>query len=240
MSRTGRGRNKTDSATGAETRLPAPSEAEQERVHLNAVLHRYDREKPTLGRVTALNLLHQKMVANAKLYQGDLQDKRDAITTQMLAIVEYLSSQGFALATLEPVMHPVSALVERELNRLDPVFAERLGGGRPKRSLVEESRTGALVAISEVWLRSLAADERTQKLKLAELARKISGGWFGRLSGATIKGAREIVSQEAKGHPAVSWAEFYREHLAEAELRFSPWASIQIVVHSLNRQYPKN
>lgn len=225
--------------TGDKSRLPTPTEAKLEEADRNANLHRYDRKRAKGGRVSALNLLNEILVANAKLYQGSAQDKRDAIVGQLIAIQKFLADQGFALPTLEPLMHPVTALVEREGNRLDPVFAERIGSGRPKRRLEDESRTGAIAAISEVWLDSLSGDDRTQDEKFAQLARKISGGWFGELSEAKIKSAREIVSQESSDHPAASWAALYRNELSSALEKFSYWGAIAIVVRNLNRIHPK-
>lgn len=212
---------------------------QREEIARNASLRRYDRTTLRSGRVAALDLLHQKMVANAKLYQGDDQDKRDAITTQLIAVRDFLESQGFALPTLEPLMRPVSALVEREHNRLDPIFAERKRGGRPKRSLDDEHRVGAIVALTEVWLDSLKGDERTQRQKLAALSRRISGGWLGQVTLAKIENARESVSQEASDHPAVSWANLYRAQCRESLAVMTHDSVIDLVLEILNRTHPK-
>lgn len=205
--------------------------------HANA--HKFDRTPIRGGRVRTLELLHDALVDNARLYEGSLQDQRDAVAASLGAVKDFLILQGFAPATIDPIIRPILALVERELNIIDPLFAERPRGGRPKRALEAENRTGAIAAIAEFWLSDLKQDDRKQSLKLAELARRLSGGWFGDLTAAKIKQAREIVSQEAKDHPAVSWAELYLSNLRVAADAFGTQAAIEIVVRNLNRTAPK-
>lgn len=205
--------------------------------HANA--HRYDRLPIRGGRVRTLERLHEALVDNARLYEGSLQDQRDAVAGSLGAVKDYLILQGFAPATIDPVIRPIIALVERELNILDPLFTERPRKGRPKRSLESENRTGAIAAIAEFWLSGLKQDDRKQSLKLAELARRLSGGWFGNLTATKIKQAREIVSQEPKDHPAVTWAELYLSHLEFAADNFGHQGAIEIVVRNLNRTAPK-
>jgi len=222
------------------SKAPKPTRAQFENTDRLASEHRYDRQRPLGGRVAALDRLHDTMVANAKLFQGSRQNKRDAIVGQLSALQDYLAAQGFALPTLEPLMHPRSALVEREQNRLDLVFSERNGGGRPKRSLKDEERTGALAAISDLWLDKLKDDDRTQRQKLAALARRISGGWFGDVTVAKLQSAREIVSQAPKDNQAVGWANLYREANAVSLNIWDHDTSIEILVNHLNRVHPTN
>lgn len=220
-------------------KLPPPSRDAQRQADAFASLHQYDREPAAGGRVAALEQLHAIMVANAKLFQGADQDKRDAIVGQVLGIQHFLILQGFALPTLEPLMHTVSALVAREGNSPDPIFSERKGPGRPKRSSEDEHRSGALVAISEVWLAKTGPDERTQVQKLTELARRISGGWIGEVTAGKLKTARELVSQEASDHPAVQWANFYRSQCNTALALWDRQVVIDMLTRILNRKHPK-
>ena len=46
----------------------------------------------------------------------------------------------------------------------------------------------------------------TQSDKLTAAARKMRGRWFGTVTRAQLETAREVVSQEAKDHPAASHA----------------------------------
>lgn len=181
-----------------------PSEAEFAEIMRDAVAKRYMRQRSTGGRVAALEDLHSRLVANAQLYVcDDIQDQRDAVADALIAVVDFLKAQGFTAATLSPLMRPVAALVERENNSIDLMFAQRPRSGRPKNSLADHERNGILAALAEGWLRACEDDDRPQSDKLAEASRKMNGKWFGSVSRAQLETARELVSQEASDHPAV-------------------------------------
>ena len=155
-------------------------------VDVQAASVRYDRQRPAGGRVRALDRLHEILVYNARLYEGPLQAKRDAVVNSIQAVRDYLADQGFAPATLEPINRPALALIERESNRSDPLFG-RARAGAPKRSLALEHRTGAMAAIADQWLRLRPDLGLKQADKLRPLKRKLSGAFFGSVSDANIK-----------------------------------------------------
>jgi hypothetical protein len=196
----------------------APLTAEQLRsVDANATALRFNRGRSVGGRFRALDELHDILVNDAHLYQGSLQDKRDAVVQGIQAVINFFGKQMFAGATLESLNRPILALVERESNRSDPMF-ERARSGAPKRSLATEHQTGAIAALADEWLRMHLGVGQKTEVKLRALARELSGPFFERLTYAKVKGARELARQEATDHPAVCWANFYRKQLADASI----------------------
>ena len=192
---------------GDEPPFRKPTEAEHENAARKTRQEGYMRQRSAGGRVAALDKLHAQLVDDAQLYESDdIQDQRDAVAHTLLAVVDFLSAQGFANATLAPLMRPFAALAERENNSLDLMFSQRARHGRPKATITQHERTGILAALAEGWLRTHLRDDRPQTEKLAEAARKMTGRWFGKVTRAQLEAARETVSQEAKDHPAASHA----------------------------------
>lgn len=197
--------------------------------------NRYTRQPSQGGRVAALDKLHTQLVNDARLYESEnLQDQRDAVANTLLAVAGFLKAQGFATATLAPLIRPVAALTERENNSLDQMFAQRARAGRPKATLAEHERTGILVALTDLWLIAHAADDRPIADKLADAARKMNGRWFGRVTRAQLETARELVSQEAKDHPAVTQAGIFQTLCAKTENDVGAASAFAIMVRWLN------
>lgn len=222
---------------GDKPRFRRPTEAEHVEASRQTRQDRYARQRSTGGRVAALDKLHSQLVDDAQLYESDeLQDQRDAVAHALLAVADYLKAQGFANATLAPLMRPVAALAERENNSLDLMFAERARGGRPKATLADHERTGIIAALAEGWLRTHESEDRSQSEKLADAARKMKGRWFGTVTRAQLESARELVSQEAKDHPAASHARMvYSWFVSTAEM-FGADNAFPIMVRFFNDQ----
>ena len=222
---------------GDEPPFRKPTEAEHTEAARRTRQDRHMRQLSAGGRVAALNKLHAQLVDDAQLYESDdLQDQRDAVAHSLLAVTDFLIAQGFANATVAPLMRPVAALAERENNSLDLMFAQRAGRGRPKATLAQHERTGILAALAEGWLRTHLDDDRPQTDKLAEAARKMKGRWFGTVTRAQLEAAREMVSQEAKDHPAASHARMvYGWFITTAE-KFGADNAFPILVRMLNDQ----
>jgi hypothetical protein len=148
--------------------------------------------------------LRSRLAISATLYESDdLDHQRRSVITALNALAEFLEAQDFPPESLPPILRPALALAERENNNLDQMFAQRARGGRPKATLDQHDRTGILAAFANAWLRLNEGDSRPQESKLAQAARKMRGGWFGVVTRSNLKTAREIISQEAKNHPAV-------------------------------------
>lgn len=145
----------------------------------------------------------------AEIYlTGDLSSQRLAVVSALLGVAKYLEGQNFGPATLLPVIRPALALADRhQSSALDKMFTERPRDGRPSATTDGHLRTAILATFAEVWLRLCEGDGRKQASKLAEAARKMSGGWFGDISGSQLKTAREIVSREAPSHLVVESAD---------------------------------
>lgn len=179
---------------------------------------RFDREPANGPLQWGLTILHGDLAQMAKAYRsGEIQNQRDAVVGQLFAIQRFLRSQGINESTVEPMMRPVTALAERENNKLDPLFCERKRGGKPSRTTGDFERIGALAALADAYLELHRDEEGNFEQKLRRFARQVSCNWFGKVTYSKVKAAREMVSQEAKDHPAVTWAALYESNLEKAE-----------------------
>lgn len=220
---------------GTSPTVNIPTKADLDEVARQTHQDMYKRQVATSGRVRALDELHAKLVDDARLYQSeDLQDQRDAIAHALLAVTNFLESQGFSTATVIPLLRPVSALVEREKNSLDPVFCERPRRGRPKVTLAQHERSGILASLANAWLRMHVDDDRVQSEKLAEAARAFRGKWFGTVTRAQLETARELVSQESSDHPAVTSSAICDRGLMQLAAKFGDAHAITITIHMFN------
>ena len=100
--------------------------------------------------------------------------------------------------------------------------------------MTDHERTGILAAFANAWLEQYKADERPQRLKLSGAARKMRGGWFGEVTRANLKTARDMVSQEAKDHPAVVMAKAFEELFDEARDTFGAANAFQAMLDYVN------
>lgn len=195
----------------------------------------FQRRKAAGGRVAALSKLHDELVSDSKLYASDsLQDQRDAVAHAILSVVGYLQAQGFSNLTLAPLMRPVAALCAREQNSPDMMFAERQRPGRPSATSTDHERMGILAALAEAWLRIHADDDRTQTQLLAEAARHMKGRWFGKVTRANLKTARDLCMQEGSDHPAVRSARIFYSGFVDGAEKFGPMPAFKILVRMLN------
>lgn len=212
---------------------PAPTEADYARAEKHAVDAIFERGPADSAVQWGLWTLHKELAAAARFYhETDLQGQRDAVFHSIFAVQRYLKSQGFSEATTEPLVRPAEALMERENNRLDPLFNERKRSGAPSRSLDEYSKIGAIAALAEAWLALHKGEEGKVSDKLKRFIRHVEGPWLNNLTLGKVKAAREMVSQEAKDHPAVSWATIYSKSIAEAERLGGTAAAIKTVARS--------
>ncbi len=161
---------------------------------------------------TSFEVTREYLVECSKLYlTGDLDNQRLAVTCALHQIARHFESRGFAVRSLA-AYYPSGAGARRtpeQRNRSD-VCAVGCGAGRPRATTDMHLRTAILAVFADVWLKMRKNDGRTQSAKLAEAARKMRGPWFGQTSGAKLKTAREVVSQESKDHLAVEFAERFR------------------------------
>ncbi|MXP10757.1 hypothetical protein [Pseudoblastomonas halimionae] len=180
--------------------------------------------------------LHEELAAAARFYRAaDLQGQRDAVFASLFAVERYLKSQGFSEATTEPLIRPAEALVDREANRRDLLFCERKRSGAPSRTVADYNKIGAIAALAEAWLALHKDGDGKVADKLKRFIRHVEGPWLCNLTLSRVKAAREMVSQEAKDHPAVEWANRYRNWLAESARLGGPAAAIRTVARILNR-----
>ena len=190
---------------------------------------------------SALDALNLRLADNAALYlHGNLQNQRDAVADSLLAVEGFLADQGIARLALLPLLRPVEALVEREKNTIDPLFAERVRDGKPMRTLDRLNRIGILAALADAWLDTHAGDGRSQKLLLDEARRTFAGRWFKNLTRARLKTARDLVSQEAADHPAVEQARRTRADIERTAELYGPKNAITIMVRYLNECPPSS
>ncbi len=216
--------------------LRPPTAKERLAANEYAASQRHRHVKPIGGRVAALANLKASLIASADYYRvSDLQGQRDAVHSTLVAVREFLEAQGFAPATLEPLMRPSIALLEREQNTLDPMFAERARGGRPARTMDEDEKLGLIAAMAEYWLPLHKHEYQHQTDRLSAIARAISGKYLGEVDGARIKFAREIANQESNDHAVVRWSKFHTEALTEMAELFGREYALTGYIDFLNR-----
>jgi hypothetical protein len=182
-----------------------------------------------------LERLRSRLAMSGALYASDVLDhQRTAVVRALFAVQDFLEAHGFPPETLPPVLRPAFALMERENNNVDQMFAQRARGGRPKASLDQHDRTGILAAFANAWLRIHQNDGRSHANKLDEAARKLRGGWFGMVTRSNLKSAREFVSQEASGHPAVVISGVFDELFEQAFALAPPGAAFELMRDYVN------
>lgn len=219
--------------------LPKPTEKQCKQAAERALRDCLALQRVTLDSPTATTELNTRLADNFILYaQGDLQNQRDAVADSLLAVEVFLSNLGISQLALQPILRPVEALAERENNTIDPLFAERVRGGTPKRTLDRLNRMGILAALADAWLDAHAGDDRPQKLLLDEASRTFKGQWFKNLTSAQLKTARDLVSQEADNHPAVEQAKRTRADINRAAELYGDKIAITIMVRYLNECPP--
>lgn len=185
--------------------------------------------------VQKLERLRSRLAISATLYQADaLEFQRKAVLEALFAVSDFLEAQDFPPETLQPVLRPALALMERENNNVDQMFAQRARAGRPKATMNRQERTGILAAFANAWLRMHRSDGRPQAEKLRDAARTLRGGWFGEVSAANLKMARDTVSQEASKHPAVVIAGVFDELFEQASAITSKEEAFKLVRDYVN------
>lgn len=183
----------------------------------------------------AMQDLNSRLAACALLYESqEIESKRKAIWSALVAVADFLEAQGFPPSTLLPIMHPANALAEQENRNLDPLFCVRPCGGRPPSTMAALERKGIFAAFANAWLEQSKADGRNDPTKLSEAARKMRGGWFGDVTRANLKTARDMVSQEARDHPAVVIAKAFDELFDEARVTFGAANAFQAMLDYVN------
>ena len=167
--------------------------------------------------IESLPLLAAVLARNTETYEtGSRQDRRDAIANCLQSVASYLASNGIDPRHLQPLLHPVEALYERENNRLDPIFCERIRQGTPSRSLIQDQQDGIIAAIANHWLAHNADKTAPMKNRLTAAARLMRNSGLGELQAARVKQARELVSREAPKHPARLMADVVDSWLQKA------------------------
>ncbi len=182
-----------------------------------------------------LEVLRDNLVTCAELYlTTDLPTQRLAVTSALLEVAKYLEAHDFPPETLLPIIRPALALAERQNNALDKMFSQRHRKGRPSATMDEHMRTAILAVFANAWLRLRQGDDSKQAVKLAEAARNMRGRWFGNISGATLKTAREIISGEAKDHMAVEFFEKFSTFFEKVVATIGLSRTIPLMVRYIN------
>jgi hypothetical protein len=183
------------------------------------------------GIIDSLGLLDAILARNTELYHSSSrQDRRDAIANSLQAVASYLSENGVELRHLKPILHALESLIERENNRLDPIFCERKRVGKPARSLLQNQQDGAIAAIANHWLAHNVDPAAPMPNRLAAAARLMQNAGLGSVSAARIKQARELVSQEAADHAATGMSETVASWLSRATEEYGAARAVGIVL----------
>lgn len=190
-----------------------------------------ERQFRPFGIIESLSLLDAILAKNADIYEnGTRQDRRDAICNCLLSVASYLSENGVTHRHLTPILHAVESLTERENNRLDPIFCERVRVGKPTRSLVQNQQDGVIAAIANHWLEHNADSSVPMRNRLDAAARLMRNAGLGRVLAARVKQARELVSQEAADHPATVMSETVTTWLSRASDDYGAQRAIGIIL----------
>jgi len=183
------------------------------------------------GKIESLSLLGSILANNTEIYEnGTRQDRRDAIANCLSSVASYLSENGINLRHLKPIMHVVVSLTERENNRVDPIFCERVRSGAPSRSLARDQQDGIISAIANHWLAHNADLTTPLRNRLIAASRQMQNVGLGAVSAARIKQARELVSQESVDHPARVMSETVTFWLQRVSKDFGPKQAIAIIL----------
>jgi hypothetical protein len=113
------------------------------------------------------------------------------------------------------------------------MFAQRPRKGAPTQTSETQMRNGILAGFANAWLRAHKDDDRKQDIKLAEAARHLRGPWFGSITRAKLKTAREIVSREPEGLSRET-AEWFEKFFDEASAMFGPKRVFPLMVRYFN------
>ncbi len=160
-----------------------PTEKELVRASELALQDCFARGPATVEVGNAIVALDFRLVDNATLYlRGNLQEQRDSVADSLMAVEKFLTDLGLSKLSLEPLMRPVLALVERENNTIDPLFAERARSGKPKRTLNQLNRMGILAALADTWLDAHANEGLSHVILLGKAQRTFKGRWFKNLT----------------------------------------------------------
>ena len=157
-----------------------------------------------------LEKLHSLLAECAKQYMNeDLPTQRLAVLNALYGVAKFLEASGFSPDTLLPILRPAVALVAREGNARDQMFAQRSRKGRPNKTNDEHLRDGIFAGFANAWLKLHQQDDLDQSAKLAEAARRMRGKWFKTVTRANLETARAIVSEEPEAHLAVETAKWF-------------------------------
>jgi hypothetical protein len=167
------------------------------------VAQRFEREPAKGGRVQALYELHAKLVECAADGQSDsVEMQRDSVVRAALSISNYLQDQGFKSATVSPITRIVTAIIEAERGRPDPIFepTKNTEGGRARLSDARRTRDGTLAALAKLYADARKPHGCNQEVAFEECARRMSGPWFGTVSAAQLRKALETARGESRDH----------------------------------------
>lgn len=197
--------------------------------------HRDHAVSPGVAPNDLASLREQLARCSSQYLVGDLDGQRLAVTNALVGIAQFLEAQDFPPQAILLVMRPAIALAEREQSSaLDQMFIQRRREGRPSRTFDQQMRTAILAALADFWLRLNSEDERTQRSKLADAARKMRGPWFGQISGAALKTAKETVSAEATGELTREFYESFSRFIDQTAAVVGPMQAFPLMVRYIN------
>ena len=201
---------------------------------------RFERRAGSGNSEAKLNQLHLGLRDAAKAYNKGNEQRREAVCSSVIAVLEFLGDEGFSDEVLIPfsrVLWAVEGISKRQSP--DPLFCEKPKRYKRKRSLLDAALKGQIAAIADAWLDGCSdADEKIAQ-KLQRLARGASGPYFGELTLKRIESARKYQAQQ--GHPDVlygAYVDMQKILRAEAEA-FGPYdpgpkAAVEAQINALN------
>ena len=195
----------------------------------------YSQRPVSKGRNAAFERMLELLHISAKHYElGDLADQRAAVSDSLVAVCDFLTERGVAPTALRPLMRPVDALADLLKNKPDELFSQRLRVGAPRTLDAHHRQSGKIAACANHWLEYHRDKTVPQKKQLPMAAIYLANRGFVGLTAAEITQARELVSGEARDHPAVKAAALVRQALDELSDKFGPHEALRLLLSQPN------
>jgi len=149
----------------------------------------------TMNHATALKDIHYRLAHATNLID---QDEREGVWRALNDVINYLSSQGLPMATLQPLMAVTSAIVDADRGIESAIFKPAKKSGRPPNSTSQIVNDQLLAVIAECCVRhERALGERDYLDRATRLAAQLvnSSKDGVRKTGAEMANVREKIRQ---------------------------------------------